>query len=56
MRTDRVAAGDTTVDVYSVNTLVVGSGAAALNAAVTLHELGTASKRSSSAYACVISP
>ena len=40
MTTDRVAAGRTSVDVCSVNTLVIGSGAAALNAAVMLHDLG----------------
>jgi succinate dehydrogenase/fumarate reductase flavoprotein subunit len=40
MKTDRTTIGGVVVDVCSVNTLVVGSGAAALNAAVTLHDLG----------------
>jgi succinate dehydrogenase/fumarate reductase flavoprotein subunit len=40
MRSERIAVGRTVLDVCSVNTLVVGSGAAALNAAVSLHDLG----------------
>jgi len=40
MTTDRLVTGRTWTDVCSVNTLVIGSGAAALNAAVTLHDLG----------------
>jgi succinate dehydrogenase/fumarate reductase flavoprotein subunit len=40
MTIERLVVGRTAVDVCSINTLVVGSGAAALNAAVTLHDLG----------------
>ena len=40
MRSDRTTIGGVVVDVCSVNTLVVGSGAAALSAAVTLHDHG----------------
>lgn len=40
MKTERIAIAGTVVDICSVNTLVVGSGAAALNAADTLHDLG----------------
>ncbi len=40
MRTGRVRIGGRDLPVHSLNTLVVGSGAAGLNAAVRLHELG----------------
>ncbi len=40
MTTSSVIVAGTRLDVHSVNTLVVGSGAASLNAAVSLHERG----------------
>ncbi len=40
MKKDLVRLGGRTYPLYSLNTLVVGSGAAALNAAVRLHEAG----------------
>lgn len=40
MRTGRVRVGGLSLPVHSLNTLVIGSGAAGLNAAVRLHELG----------------
>lgn len=40
MRTGRPRIGGTVFPVHSLNTLVIGSGAAGLNAAVRLHELG----------------
>jgi succinate dehydrogenase/fumarate reductase flavoprotein subunit len=40
MKTGRVTIGGRSFPVHSLNTVVVGSGAAGLNAAVRLHELG----------------
>ena len=40
MRTSRVRIGGRTYPLHSMNTVVIGSGAAGLNAAVRLHELG----------------
>ncbi|MDD8025966.1 MAG: FAD-binding protein [Acidobacteriota bacterium] len=40
MRTTDIIVGGQRIPLVSLNTLVVGSGAAALNAAVSLHELG----------------
>ncbi|HPW17631.1 MAG TPA: FAD-binding protein [Candidatus Aminicenantes bacterium] len=42
MRTSRVRIGGRTYPLHSLNTLVIGSGAAGLNAAVRLHEHGQA--------------
>jgi succinate dehydrogenase/fumarate reductase flavoprotein subunit len=43
MKKDLVRVGDRTYPLHSLNTLIVGSGAAALNAAVHLHEAGQTS-------------
>lgn len=40
MRKSRLDLYEYQIQYYSVNTLVIGSGAAALNAAVSLHSLG----------------
>lgn len=40
MENDRLSFGSYSVAYYSVNTLIIGSGAASLNAAVSLHSLG----------------
>jgi succinate dehydrogenase/fumarate reductase flavoprotein subunit len=37
---EKVVLNNYTIDCYSVNTLVIGSGAASLNAAVSLHSMG----------------
>jgi len=37
MKKDKIFLGDYELDYYSVNTLIVGSGAASLNAAISLH-------------------
>jgi succinate dehydrogenase/fumarate reductase flavoprotein subunit len=40
MESETLAAGSSTIMCHSINTLVIGSGAAALNAALSLHTLG----------------
>ena len=40
MERDKLLIGDYVLDYYSVNTLIIGSGAASLNAAVSLHLMG----------------
>lgn len=40
MESDRITVGNYDIACHSVNTLIIGSGAAALNAAVSLHSLG----------------
>lgn len=40
MKSERLEINGYSLEYYSVNTLIIGSGAAALNAAVTLHSLG----------------
>ena len=40
MKSEIVVADNYTIDCYRVNTLIIGSGAASLNAAVSLHSMG----------------
>ena len=40
MESEKIAINNFTIDCYSVNTLIIGSGAASLNAAVSLHSMG----------------
>ncbi len=40
MENEKIQFGSYTVDYYSLNTLIIGSGAAALNAAVSLYSMG----------------
>jgi succinate dehydrogenase/fumarate reductase flavoprotein subunit len=40
MESKKIIVGNYTLDCYSVNTLIIGSGAASLNAAVSLHAFG----------------
>src|SRR5512133_1416482 len=39
MESKKIVSGDFTLDYYQVNTLIIGSGAASLNAALALHSL-----------------
>jgi succinate dehydrogenase/fumarate reductase flavoprotein subunit len=40
MESEKIVINNFTIDCYSVNTLIIGSGAASLNAAVSLHSMG----------------
>jgi len=40
MESEKIVISDYTINCYSVNTLIIGSGAAALNAAISLHSMG----------------
>jgi succinate dehydrogenase/fumarate reductase flavoprotein subunit len=40
MQSDKIIVNNYILDCYSINTLIIGSGAAALNAAVSLHSMG----------------
>jgi len=40
MESEKIIINNFTIDCYSVNTLIIGSGAASLNAAVSLHSMG----------------
>jgi succinate dehydrogenase/fumarate reductase flavoprotein subunit len=40
MESEKIVISDHTINCYSVNTLIIGSGAAALNAAISLHSMG----------------
>ena len=40
MESKKIKINNFVIDCYSVNTLIIGSGAASLNAAVSLHSMG----------------
>jgi len=40
MESEKIIIDNYTIDCYSINTLIIGSGAASLNAAVSLHSMG----------------
>ena len=39
MKRDKLIIGEYELDYYNINTLVIGSGAASLNAAISLHQM-----------------
>jgi succinate dehydrogenase/fumarate reductase flavoprotein subunit len=40
MESEKIVINEYTIDCYNINTLIIGSGAASLNAAVSLHSMG----------------